>query len=118
MRRILSAGVFLVLAFSASAMAAVEINTASKLRLRSLKATGPNKADMIIEYRDNNGPFWSLKAIEAVKGIGPLWVDKNKKKIRITPRLRCWNCGRVFDVEEGQRKGECPLCKKKWPKRN
>jgi rRNA maturation endonuclease Nob1 len=80
------------------------------------KRTGPNVASNIIEHRDRYGPFWSLEAVQGIKGIGALWVEDNKKKIRITPELRCWNCGRIIKLEQGQKSGVCPFCKRKWPK--
>ena len=62
MQRIL---LFIVaLFFSAMALAAVNINTATKEELEALPGIGPVKAQAIMDYRKANGPF---KTIEDVK---------------------------------------------------
>jgi competence protein ComEA len=63
----------IVLAWLASigmAFAAVNVNTASKEDLESLKEIGPVKAQAIIDYRAQHGPFRSLDDLDKVKGIG------------------------------------------------
>ena len=53
------------------AMAAVNINTATKEELTSLKGIGDKRAQDIIDYRTKNGPFKSVDDLEKVPGIGP-----------------------------------------------
>jgi competence protein ComEA len=63
----------LVIAWLASvgvAFAAVNVNTASKQELEALKEIGPVKAQAIIDYRNQHGPFRSLDELDKVKGIG------------------------------------------------
>jgi competence protein ComEA len=63
----------LVIAWLASigvAFAAVNVNTASKQELEALKEIGPVKAQAIIDYRNQHGPFRSLDDLDKVKGIG------------------------------------------------
>src|SRR5450759_2753249 len=57
------------LLFSALALAAVNINTATKEDLESLPEIGPVKAQAIIDYRKANGPFKTPEDIMKVSGI-------------------------------------------------
>ncbi len=49
----------------------VNINTADKAALTTLKGIGDFKAQAIIDYRTANGPFKKIDDIQEVKGIGP-----------------------------------------------
>lgn len=55
--------------FAGFTMAAVNINTATKEELMSLKGIGEAKAEAIIEYRKNN-KFKSIEDLKNVHGIG------------------------------------------------
>src|SRR5438874_11153941 len=57
------------LLFSAFALAAVNINTATKEELDALPEIGPVKAQAIIDYRKANGPFKTPEDIMKVNGI-------------------------------------------------
>ena len=57
------------LLFSAFALAAVNINTATKEELDALPEIGPVKAQAIVDYRNANGPFKTLEDIMKVNGI-------------------------------------------------
>ena len=59
------------LALCGAAIAAVNINTATKEELTSLKGIGDKRAQDIIDYRTKNGPFKSVDDLEKVPGIGP-----------------------------------------------
>ncbi len=58
------------------AFAAVNVNTADKAQLESLKGIGPVKAQAIIDYRAQHGPFRSLEDLDKVPGIGKGTLDK------------------------------------------
>ena len=66
----------------------VDLNSASAEQLASvLVGVGAAKAQAIIRYRDEVGPFRSVEELEEVKGIGPSIVKRNKTRIRVkTPK--------------------------------
>lgn len=70
MKRLFLVLVMLV-AFSGVAVAAVNINTATKEELTSIKGVGEKRAQEIIDYRTKNGPFKTVDDLEKVPGIGP-----------------------------------------------
>ena len=73
----------LALLFSGFALAGtVNINTADATVLaESLDGIGASKANAIVEYREQNGDFESLKDLLQVKGIGEMTLERNKDKI-------------------------------------
>ena len=66
------------------AIAAVNINTATKEQLDSLKGIGPTKAQAIIDYRAKHGPFKSVDDLEKVPGIGPGTLKDIRNDITVT----------------------------------
>jgi competence protein ComEA len=71
----------LALALSGAAFAALNLNTATKDELVALPGIGPAKAQAIIDYRNQHGPFKSVDEIRKVKGIG------EKLFLQIKPEL-------------------------------
>lgn len=59
----------------------INVNTADVMALTSLKGIGEKKALAIIAYRKAHGPFSSAEQFEAVPGVGPATVAKNKGRI-------------------------------------
>src|SRR5438445_245256 len=75
-----------MLLFWGVALAAVNINTASKEELDALPGIGPVKAQAIIDYRSQNGPFKSPEDIMKVKGIKEGEFGKIKNEITVSGR--------------------------------
>lgn len=61
----------------------ININTASQAELETLPDIGEVTARAIIEYRDANGPFPNIEAIQNVPGIGPVTFEKIKDLITV-----------------------------------
>lgn len=53
----------------------VNINRADATMLDTLPGIGPAIAGRIVDYRDANGPFTSIDAIDSVPGIGSALLD-------------------------------------------
>jgi competence protein ComEA len=71
LKKLLMLCVALVLSFSATFAAAVEVNTADQAALESVKGIGPVHAKAIIDERTKNGPFKDADDLATrVKGIG------------------------------------------------
>lgn len=62
----------------------LDINAASAEDLTQLKGIGPAKAEAIIAYRDQHGPFVSVNQLAQVKGIGPKFIEENGGNIIIS----------------------------------
>jgi competence ComEA-like helix-hairpin-helix protein len=54
----------------------VNINEATQTELRLLPGIGPALAGKIVANRDTAGPFRSISALDRVKGIGPITINK------------------------------------------
>lgn len=75
------------LLMSAAALASdkVNINTADAATLAAgLTGVGMTKAEAIVAYRDQNGPFRSADQLVEVRGIGLATVEKNRDKIVVS----------------------------------
>lgn len=70
--------------FVGMAVAAVNINTATKEELEALNGIGPVKAQAIIDYRKQNGAFKSAEDIMKVRGIKEGEFGKIKGDISVS----------------------------------
>ncbi|MCZ6525097.1 MAG: ComEA family DNA-binding protein [Gammaproteobacteria bacterium] len=60
---------------------AININTADKETLMSITGIGERRADAIIAYRDQHGPFKSIDQLAEIKGVGQALVEKNRDSL-------------------------------------
>ncbi|MCO4786870.1 MAG: helix-hairpin-helix domain-containing protein [Marinomonas atlantica] len=73
-----------LLFFPALSMAVepLDINSATSAELDLvMSGVGESKAEAIIVYRDQNGPFSTIEDLTKVKGIGPALLEKNRMVI-------------------------------------
>lgn len=87
MKRLGTAGLILgmLVAAAAAYAAPVNINKADASTLaNSIKGVGPAKAQAIVIYRRENGPFKSIHDLTKVKGIGEKLIVKNKADLQLT----------------------------------
>ncbi|HLR42491.1 MAG TPA: helix-hairpin-helix domain-containing protein [Pseudogracilibacillus sp.] len=56
----------------------VHLNSATQAEIETLNGIGPKKAESILIYREENGPFQSVEQLTEVSGIG----DKTVENIR------------------------------------
>ncbi|HSG03509.1 MAG TPA: helix-hairpin-helix domain-containing protein [Marinobacterium sp.] len=77
----------LALAFSMQVIAGfpVDINSAPASELaQGLDGVGPAKAEAIVAYRDQFGPFMTADELVAVRGIGAATLERNRDNILLT----------------------------------
>jgi competence protein ComEA len=61
----------------------ININTADKETLMAINGVGEKRAEAIIAYREQNGPFKSVDDLVAVQGIGQAIVDANRERLTV-----------------------------------
>lgn len=61
----------------------VNLNKASQEDLLTLTGIGPSKAEAIIEYRDQNGPFKEVEELMEISGIGEKTFEKLKGEVTV-----------------------------------
>ncbi len=63
---------------------AININTADKETLMtSIKGVGEKRAEAIIDYREQNGPFKSIDELAEVRGVGASIVEANLDNLSV-----------------------------------
>jgi competence protein ComEA len=78
----------LLAAFSLSSWAAVDLNRATQSELEAVKGIGPAKAQAILDYRQQHGPFRSVEALAEVRGFGRASVAKLKHALSVEPAAK------------------------------
>jgi competence ComEA-like helix-hairpin-helix protein len=61
----------------------INLNTATSEELEPLNGVGPALAGAIVAYRDEFGPFADVEDLTAIKGIGPVLVDKIRDSVTL-----------------------------------
>lgn len=61
----------------------IDINAANLTELQELSGIGPAKAQDIIDYREENGPFETVDELNEVSGFGEKTVEKLRESIKI-----------------------------------
>lgn len=69
--------------FTALASPTLDLNTASAAELETLKGIGPVKAQAIIAYRDQHGPFSSVEELDQVPGIGEKMLEQVRAQVHV-----------------------------------
>jgi uncharacterized protein len=64
-------------------MVGVELNTASKQLLSYVSGLSPKRAQNVIDYRNDQGPFTSREELTAVPGLGPKAFEQAAGFLRI-----------------------------------
>ena len=76
----------LLLAFAAQvAVAAVDLNSATKEELIGVIGIGPARAQAILDYRAQHGAFKSVDELKDVKGIGARRYETLKSEFIVMP---------------------------------
>jgi competence protein ComEA len=80
-------------AISGVALAVVNINTATKEELTTLKGVGEKRAQEIINYRTKNGPFKTVDDLDKVPGIGPGIMKQIRSEVTTTGKTNIEKAG-------------------------
>lgn len=67
----------------------VDINTADANTLATaIVGIGPAKAEAIVAYRNEHGPFKAIDDLALVKGIGSATIAKNREVLSISTKAK------------------------------
>jgi competence protein ComEA len=65
----------------------INLNTATAAQIATLPGIGPKTADLIVEYRQKNGPYKKVEEIMNVRGVGEKSFLKLKSRLSVgTPK--------------------------------
>jgi competence protein ComEA len=68
---------------SSSSSNKININKANSSELQKIPGIGPKAAEKIIEYRENNGRFFTIEDLKNISGIGEKTFEKMKSHITV-----------------------------------
>ena len=84
--KIILLGILLGLSFAAVAQDSLNINTASaEMLAETIAGVGKRKAEAIVRYREEHGPFASVDELLEVSGIGPKTLERSRDKLKVGP---------------------------------
>lgn len=63
----------------------VDLNRSGPDELVRLPGIGPVRAQSIVRWRDENGPFQSVDDLELVPGIGPATMERLRNDVMVRP---------------------------------
>lgn len=69
---------------SAAALAAVNINSATRDELVAVPGIGPTKAQAIVDHRAAHGPFKSVDDLKGVKGFREKLVERLRPELTVS----------------------------------
>ena len=72
-----------VMAENQDAGSKININAATVKELAKLPGIGKKKAEAIVAYREQHGPYKNIEELVNVKGIGTATIDTNKSKLTV-----------------------------------
>lgn len=64
----------------------IDLNTADAAELQQLNGIGEKKAELILLYRQEHGPFQTIEELMNVKGIGEKTFDSLADQITVSPQ--------------------------------
>ena len=70
-------------ALALNAAETININTADKEMLMSIKGIGEKRAQAIIDYRKEHGPFKSVNELAEIKGLGTVFIESNREILTV-----------------------------------
>ena len=80
----------------AFAQSKININTADVEALKTLNGVGEARAEAILQYRKEHGPFRSLDDLKEVRGIKDKVIEDNKSRITFGAEM-----GQSYQKEAG-----------------
>lgn len=79
--RTLLLSLLLALVGPIAAAETINLNTADRQQLMQMEGVGEAKAQAIVEYRKENGPFRSVEQLIEVNGIGSATLETNRGRL-------------------------------------
>jgi competence protein ComEA len=69
---------------AASSTEIINLNTATAAQIATLPGIGPKTADLIVQYRQKNGPYKKIEEIMNVRGVGEKSFLKLRSRLAVS----------------------------------